>query len=626
MTQGRNRVRKVLTIYLLVTGTGAAVALAMPSLVVLGFFLLILPGLVLSLAPTAFLWGCIFTAGWLAARILSSDTLLTVLAAGTLTAAALTVVTIPNRTAGEAAYGASLLPDITPSQPLAMKGDIRLDLPGPRWDNINSRGKSGQRGFSCDNLCLALLFTPEVTSVTINNSRRLSAQDHRTGTGGFDPEARTYRLVPKSQCSDGGLLPDLTGTSGLFGSKLEEGKALNAEWNLKLANEVCLTRSAPIDRHDILVRRGLYGGSRARRWSLAPREPSIEYVEIRNAEGGVRLRRFKSSVRVLDRVLHIVGEGGIEDFRFGWGTTTITNKPEHGEVSLLGELEANTTTVGKVSGKDLLPAMRDQLRTALADRTIAGDAPAFQVLPAYFDALPKPLPPEDLAIVSGLGRDDRISRYEGIWKLSTLPMEQQQAIRNALVGRALSTDIPAKLLKSGANLFLDKMPKGSFSVLTTDEEQLLGRPQKRWAMPSLVARLNEGGRERVPVLLSILREHSVALRKNQEDARARRIGTYEKSQENDGHRSMIQAARTALCRLGPSASAALEPLEDMLTGGIIGESEISGHSGVSWHVTLARLGKPIEQLNKPPRLSGTDQAHRERIRSKLERFDPDRDC
>ena len=620
--------QKFLTIYLLVTGILAALALAMPGLVVLGFFLLFLPGFILSFAPTAFLWGCVFTASWLAVRIVLGDTLLTVLAAGAITAAALMAVTQPNRTAGAAAYRASLLPDITPSQRIAMKGDIRLDLPRPRWDNINSKGKSGQRGFSCDNLCLALLFTPDVTSVTINNSNRLSAQDHRTGTGGFDPEARTYRLVPKSQCPDGGLLPDLTGATGLFGGKLEEGKALNAEWSLKLANEVCLTRSAPIDRHDLLVRRGSYGGPiyRATPWSLAPREPSIEYVEIRDAEGSVRLLRFKSSVPVLSRLLHIVGAGGVENFRFGWGTTRISNKPEYGEIGLLRELEAHTTTVGKVSGKDLLPAMRQQLRTALADRTITGDAPAFQVIPAYFDALPNPPSPEDLAIVSGLARDDRISRYDGIWKLGALPIEQQQAIRGALVERALATDTPAKLLKSAANLFLDKMPKGSFSALTADEEQLLVRPHQRWAMPSLVARLNEGGPERVPLLLSIIREHSLALRKNQEDARARRIGSYEKSQENDGHRSMMQASRTALCRLGPSAAAALEPLEDMLTSGIIGENESSGHSGVSWDVTLARLGKPIDQLKKPARLSGTDDAHQQRVRKKLERLDPNRDC
>jgi hypothetical protein len=110
-------------------------------------------------------------------------------------------------------------------------------------------------------------------------------------------------------------------------------------------------------------------------------------------------------------------------------------------------------------------------------------------------------------------RDDRIPRYEGIWKLNALPMEQQQAIRSALVERALAADMPAKLLKSAAHRFLDKMPEGSFAVLTEDEEQLLRRAQKRWAIPSLVPRFNESGPERVPLLLLIVREHSLALRK-----------------------------------------------------------------------------------------------------------------
>jgi hypothetical protein len=49
------RVPKALKRYLLVTGLGAFIALAKPDLVVVGYFLLLIPGLLLSLAPTAFL-------------------------------------------------------------------------------------------------------------------------------------------------------------------------------------------------------------------------------------------------------------------------------------------------------------------------------------------------------------------------------------------------------------------------------------------------------------------------------------------------------------------------------------------------------------------------------------------
>ena len=49
---------KFLKPYLIITGVMSFLALAMPDLVLIGFFMLIIPGLILSLAPTAFLWGC----------------------------------------------------------------------------------------------------------------------------------------------------------------------------------------------------------------------------------------------------------------------------------------------------------------------------------------------------------------------------------------------------------------------------------------------------------------------------------------------------------------------------------------------------------------------------------------
>ena len=125
------------------------------------------------------------------------------------------VVPQPFGDSGQALYQASLLPDVTPARRLALTGDLRIDLPVPRRDNRNPREAGCQRGFSCDHLCLGLLFTPGVSSVTLN----------RTGSG-FDPEARTYRLTPRAECAGAGLLPDLDGRSGLFPGPFEEGRAL----------------------------------------------------------------------------------------------------------------------------------------------------------------------------------------------------------------------------------------------------------------------------------------------------------------------------------------------------------------------------------------------------------------
>lgn len=154
-------------------------ALAAPWLVVLGLILGIIPGIVLGLAPTAFLWGCVFAGSWLASRSLLGDTGVAIAAAGVITAVLMFAVTEPNRAASRAAHKASLLPDVTPPGRLKMAGDIRIDLPWPKWDNENSKGQAGLRGFACDNLCVALLFTPGVTSVTINSLTTLTSSEER---------------------------------------------------------------------------------------------------------------------------------------------------------------------------------------------------------------------------------------------------------------------------------------------------------------------------------------------------------------------------------------------------------------------------------------------------------------
>ena len=618
---------KFLTLYLGVTGVAAFIALAAPGLVVLGFFLFVIPGLLLSLAPTAFLWGCLFTACWIGLRTILPEMLITAILAAVLTGAALVAVTQPNRTAGAMIYRSSLLPDVTPAEPIKMRGDIRIDVPLPRWDNVNSRGKAGLRGYSCDNLCLALLFTPGVTGVTINKSTGFSRDDHRNGTGGYDAEARTYRLVPKAQCGDGGLLPDLVGRNGLFAGSMEANTALSAEWNLKLASEVCLVQTATPARHDLNIREGSYGGAARRSsWSLLPSPARIEYLEIRDGGGPVLLRRFKSTVQILSRVLHVWGDGGIDNFTFGWGRTPLSNKRRYDAISMLAELEKHTDTRGKLSGEDLLPGLRKQLSAALEDPSLTGEAPAFQLLAAYFEAVEQPLPQEDLGIITRLARDDRVTRYDGIWKLKSLPEDQQRAIRSAFFERALTTNDTNRLARSAADKFLEAVGKGGFARLTGDEERLLGDPDGRWALPEIAARLHEGGAARVPMLMTLLREHSMALSKNFADANAGRIKSYEKSDENGGHRNMIDAVRISLCHLGPDAASALQPLRGLLASGAMPTNVTSGHAGSSWHLVLVRMGLPVEQLTKPASLSGTDEAHRKRIRDRLARFDPDRSC
>ena len=64
---------RIVNLYLIVTGITTALVLMMPWLVVLGFFALILPGLILGWTPTAFLWGLGFALPWYLLRPILGD-------------------------------------------------------------------------------------------------------------------------------------------------------------------------------------------------------------------------------------------------------------------------------------------------------------------------------------------------------------------------------------------------------------------------------------------------------------------------------------------------------------------------------------------------------------------------
>lgn len=166
---------------LIVSGVLALIALASPSLVVLGFFLLIIPGLILSLAPTVFVYLLLIAiirwvapipagpAGWVASVILA--------------AAIGWAATFPIREIETLRWRAQIKPEVIPPQPLRLAGDVLLELPAP------FRRKSDVT--NCDYLCAALLDTPGITSVTVSD--------------GAAP--RRFRLVPRGSAPDAGVRP-----------------------------------------------------------------------------------------------------------------------------------------------------------------------------------------------------------------------------------------------------------------------------------------------------------------------------------------------------------------------------------------------------------------------------------
>ena len=608
------------------TGIGAFVALAKPDLVVLGLFLLIVPGLLLGLAPTAFLWGVLFASAWTVLRKVLPIRV-AAFAALAVTAAILFAVPWPSVRAGEKLLEASVMPDVSPGEPLRPSGDVRLDIQ-PRYDNRNPPVKGSVRAFSCDNLCVALLFTPGVKSVTVNDSGPFTPQQHREGPGGLATGARTYRLHAKAECGGREIKPDIEGRVGLFGKTLEENRAIQDEWNLKLSTDHCLVADPPIASWDMLLRQGHYSYPEAKRtspgqWSLGRPHAQITHVEIRDGKGGVQLRRMISRVSVLAQPFSISPSGGIENFRFGWSRKTLSNAASYTENDLIATLKAHSTLAQQPPAPDLLPRLRARLQQAVADPALPASDPAFATTESYFAAIAaKPFSDADLALVKSLLLDERMTSYPGIHHLKKLPPDQHREIRATIVRRLLTTTNAQGLVRARLGDVLANSPKGAFSRLSSDEQRLLASPERRIAATGLIARLSDSGANAVPLLLDIVRHHGTALNaalasKENDTARSTRIHT---------HAPVIEASRVALCRAGPVAAPALPQIEAMIASGVIPEYSRRGHSGSDWDLTLVRLGKPLEAIRKPENLSGSEATYRRNMEEKLRRFNPDRSC
>ncbi|QQV77577.1 hypothetical protein H5J25_01865 [Sphingomonas aliaeris] len=598
-----------LKLYLSVTGPLALVALAMPGLVVFGLFLLIIPGLILGFAPTAFLWGCIFAAlRWLGARWLAERWR----TPAALVATIALLIAFPTISILEARERAALydLPDRIPAAPIRPTGDIRLESRLPRWDNPN-RNLLGFRPYSCDNLCLALLFEPGVRSVTVNSSARLSHGEITDGIGRLDGYSRTYRLLPKGQCAMP-LDPDLVGRDGLYGTTPEENRAIAAYWALRLGNDVCLAGETARTGWDVLIRSGEWtsGAPFPNPWSLSPQPAVARYFEVRDRRGPLA-RRFEVSVRALSLPFVIASMGGLENFRFGWGFGTIGANLNDGR-SPDGPLDHVLRFSPIPARSEFLPMLRTSLQAALADPDRGREDAVFASLKGYLDALKgAPLPSADRALLLALVREPRVATVDQAYQLRDLFADDLPALRAAIVVRLLALPISGDSRTQSLGNTLSGWPDAAFTTLSADEARLLRDPDRRTRAAGLIKRLADQGGAAVPLLLEIAQTH-----------RQRRNIVMDPDQERsrpEADDNAVDAARIALCLIGSAARSALPALELLTpTGG--------GFEKMDWDRMMLRLGKPLTRIEKPESLSGTTESYRRNLADWQARFDPARSC
>jgi len=305
----------------------AFIAIMWPISVLVGLFLLFIPGIILIIAPTLFLWASLFCAPWFATRVFlrahRSEGLATLPAVGIPAALGIATFLIvswdivaPSRSLAEARLEAYALPNVTPKSRIKLHGNVRLDFDKGVWATADLAKINGREVYACDANCIWLLSDGGADSVTVNaNPNRMEFAQVKRANLPLSPAAMTYQLRPKGMCD--GDIPDMEFRAAPYWFRRQ---AQASTWQSKVRNQSCI-QAIPIQRsHDFLLRAGdLYvrGDSDADPWTRTPSGMDAEFSEIRNADGKILMRDYRLSTKALMWPIAIDYEP-IFDRRHGW--------------------------------------------------------------------------------------------------------------------------------------------------------------------------------------------------------------------------------------------------------------------------------------------------------------------
>jgi hypothetical protein len=574
--------------YLIITGIGAFVALTMPSLVIIASFLII-PGLILALMPTAFMYGVAFALFRLLLGSFLSGVPLNVMA-GAATLALFWTIPQPGLTRAGGMLASLKEPDIQASAPIALKGDILL-----------SRPFEGR----CDALCAALLKTPGITSVRVQTPR-----------GHSD----TYRIVPDST-------PGKRGTvigHGLLEERrydasdpLAPQRALEAEWNLMMSEGKALLQSddAPEPDFTIAIEDGPAVPDAKPRsgrvdWSIEPSAPHRKALTITAGER-VLLRQSILSIYAPAAPLLIGTSGGIENFRFGWARQRLGDGKMYAEVPVDRLLLDHTSVSRGVDMEAAKTRTREELARALDDPSRPVTDPAFALANQWMDSFranDQPLDESDRRLLVRILEDPRVRSSDGLWAIIK-QVDGDSADLRRLAARRYLAATDKKEARHWINALVG-LPVGAYADPLPEEREILAAPAVSRFATGLIRRQGDRGVDAVPDLLRLLREYSVY-----------DPGEYGFSDLT----AATNAVQSGFRRIGPAATFARPEIEQLLASpGLEYRYKTLGQE--EWDTLLVVLGKPVETLTKPENRSGTDARYRERVAQRAAKpYDPRRD-
>ncbi len=590
---------------LVVTGGLTLLVVLCPRLIVAGLFFFILPGVILGYAAPAFSLALVFALSWP-----TLEAALGFLPA--IPAAVLLWLGVMSLLAWLANFPAMrrvrrlALPDIVPDGPVVLAGRVRLDLSDVGTDIVDGWGGENDRRARCDGLCLALLTTPGVESVTVI-SAWLGQRDIPEEDGALSPAACTYRLVPRGTAA----APVIPSFETILLQGIEDFRALATEWQLRLSVDEDLVAERPSAGHDMVIadlcnRKGRF---RMGVWSLGPSPVAVHEVQIRRrGEARPVLRLRAVTTKMLGRLLLPEPSGGLTDFTFGWKRVRWSSRRE-GDGLYLARVLQNWTNLALASD-EATTAERAARRLAamVEDPAITRRDAGWSLMEAYFTSLRRGVTARDLDLLPRLLRDRRLTQVEGIWDVMHGLGPQAGILREPLVERLATLDAEERDLWRPFNGALYKLPPGTFAEPTPLEEALLADPVRRLRVPGLVGRLHDRGKAAVPLLIAIAERRDVF--DQSLDYR---------SFERVAASAVLAATRTALAILGPEAAAAL-PAMMRLHEKCAGKRWSKDYD---WVLMLVRLGQPPESFEKPSGAGGSNEGYHIRLGHDAARFNPE---
>jgi len=552
------RKREKMTYALWITGIPAGLAMAFPKLVATAYFFLIVPGVILTIAPTVF----VYLAGTAILRRVipfKSRATATVLSFVLMLGLGWAVMQ-PFQATSLKSYEASYEPDIISNEPIELHGRVLIEAPDSRDDP------------DCNYLCLAALDSPLVDSVTMVTGGRAKKRRQQSAA---------YKLQSAETNAAAGLFPRDPGRivrefrpmkkNLLRGSGLTDAsRAIEADWAVRLAGAERLRAADPLaaDDSDWVIRI-----DRLNRKSKS----RLRRITISDAAGTVRYRKSYRNQPIPAAMFYFgfeisAGSGTISGGSFHVGRQFMTS----GSVALHPESELLNAIGFQIPPLDA--AIVRRLRTAAKEALNDPEASDVRVDLArrylglfFFDATE-----QDYELIARIVTDARVRDLDeqlmNVFSKKKTPTEMKDAYAERITMDHTSAKLRRWLAEG-----LAELPAGTFANPSPAHMRIWNSPANYQDAGPFFSRTADLGAVRALPLLQVALDRAVAI-----------------TAWND-RRPLIEGIRNAFVKLGPSASGFAPQLCELF---LRRPSPLMNDSGQAddWRFALARMGVDIKDL------------------------------